>query len=239
MSRPEGITIVGVARDVRQSGVTVPPGAEVYVPAPNFVIAAPNWFLLARSELPEESLRGAIRTDLRSEEREAAVDRVRTMDDVIAETVSAQRIVAALLASFGVLALVLASLGLDGLLSFAVAARLPEFAIRAALGSTPRALIARVGREGIALVAVGCAIGLAVMVPLQPLLKRFVFDVGPLSVALGAAVFSILFCGGSCRRGGPSLACRANRSHPDPARSVTSPLESFLTAPCLPDRDCR
>lgn len=98
------------------------------------------------------------------------------------------------------------------MLSFAVVARLTELAIRAALGSIPRALIARVRREGIALVAVGCAMGLAAMVPLQPLLKRFVFDVGALTVALGAAGLSILFVVGLAAVAVPAL--RAARIDP-------------------------
>jgi putative ABC transport system permease protein len=192
MFSPEWITVVGISRDIRQTGVTAPPSAEVYMAAPTLVVTFPSWSILVRSELSANSLLPAIRNAIRTEEREAAVDRVRTMDDVIAETVSAQRIVATLLASFAVLALVLASVGLYSVLTFTVAARLPELAIRAALGSTPRALVGLVGREGVALIAVGLAIGLAAMVPLHPLLKQFIFDVGPLSASLYAAVLSIL-----------------------------------------------
>src|SRR5208283_409443 len=129
---------------------------------------------------------------IRAEEREAAVDRVKTMDDVIAETVSGQRIVATLLACFAGLALILASLGLYGVLTFAFAARLPELAIRSALGSTPRALIYLVGREGIALVVAGLGIGFVAMVPVQSLLKQFIFDAGPLNVYVYAVVLATL-----------------------------------------------
>src|SRR5438105_9332249 len=109
--------------------------------SPPLVANSTSWYIIVRSELCAESLLPAIRNAIRTEEREAAVDRVRTMDDVIAETVSAQRIVAGLLASFAVLAVVLASVGLYSVLTFTVAARLPELAIRAALGSTPSALV--------------------------------------------------------------------------------------------------
>jgi putative ABC transport system permease protein len=192
MFSPEWITVVGIARDIRQSGVTVPPSAELYMAAPTLAVNTPSWSIMVRSELSAGSLLPAIRNAVRTEEREAAIDRVQTMDDVIAETVSAQRIVAALLASFAVLALVLACVGLCSVLTFMVAARLPELAIRAALGSTPRALVGLVGREGVVLIASGLGIGLAAMVPLQPLLKQFVFDVDPLSASLCAAVLSIL-----------------------------------------------
>ena len=55
MFSPEWITVVGIARDVRRSSVTTPSNAEVYMPAPNFVAAFPNWSMLVRSDLPAES----------------------------------------------------------------------------------------------------------------------------------------------------------------------------------------
>jgi putative ABC transport system permease protein len=212
MFSPEWITVVGIARDVRQSGVTVSPSAEVYLPAATFVVAAPSWSVVLRSELPADSLIPAIRNAIRTEEPEAAVDRVMTMEEVIADSVSAQRIVATLLVCFAVLALLLASLGLYSVLTFTVVARLPELAIRAALGSTPRALVALVGGEGIALVAVGVGIGFAGMVPLQPLLNRFILDVGPLSAPLCAAVLAILLAIGAAAVAVP--AWRAARVDP-------------------------
>jgi putative ABC transport system permease protein len=212
MFSPEWITVVGIVRDVRQSGVTVPASSEVFMPAPNFAVPVPGWSVLVRSDLPADSLMPAIRSAIAAEEREAAVDRVRPMDDVIADTVSAQRIVATLLACFAVLALVLASLGLYSVLTFTVAARLPELAIRAALGSTPRGLIALVSREGIALIAVGLGLGLAAMIPLQGLLRRFIFDVAPLNGPLCAAVLAILLAVGATAVAVPAF--RASRIDP-------------------------
>jgi predicted permease len=209
---PEWITVVGIARDVRQSGVTAPPSPEVYMPAPSFVVAAPAWSLMVRSDLPAGALLPAIRHAIRTEEREAAVDRVRSMKDVVAETVSAQRIVATLLACFAGLALLLASLGLYGVLTFTVAARLPELAIRAALGSTPRGLLSLVGREGISLVGAGLSIGLAAMVALQPVWKRFILDADAVSALLCAAVALVLLAVGIAAVAVP--AWRASRVDP-------------------------
>jgi len=134
------------------------------------------------------------------------------MDDVISGTVSAQRIVATLLACFAALALLLATLGLYSVLTFSVAARMPELAIRAALGSTPRGMLALVGREGIALVAVGLAIGLVAMVPLQGVMKRYAFDAAELSATLCVAVFAILLAVGMAAVIFPAL--RASRIDP-------------------------
>lgn len=214
MFSPEWITVVGIARDVRQSGVTAPPSAEVYMPASTFIAATPIWAILVRSDLPAQSLLAGIRGAVRAKEREAAVDHVKTMDDVIADTVSAQRMVAFLLAGFAALALVLASLGLYGVLTFTVAARQPELAIRAAIGATPRGLLGLVGREGIALVILGLSVGLASMVPLEPLLQKYIIDITPLSAPICAAVLLILFVVGSAAVAAPALLA----AHIDPMR---------------------
>ncbi len=216
MFSPEWITVVGIARDIRQSGVTVPASAELYMPASTFVVAMPSWSILVRSTLPAASLLPAVRDTVRSVEREAAVDRVSTMEDVIAGTVSAERIVATLLACFALLALTLASVGLYGVLAFTVAARRPELAIRAALGSSPGALIGLVGREGMLLVTAGVAAGLAGMALLQPVLRKFVFDVGSLSSTSCAAALLVLLAVGAAAVTVPAL--RAARI--DPIRTL-------------------
>ena len=77
----------------------------------------------------------------------------------------------ALLACFAVRALLRATLGLYSVLTFTVTARRPELAIRAGLGSTPRGLLALLGREAIALAAIGLGVGLAAVFPLQGVLR--------------------------------------------------------------------
>ncbi len=194
----------------------MPSRAELYMPASTFVGAMPSWSILVRSTLPAASLLPAVRDTVRSVEREAAVDRVSTMEDVIAGTVSAERIVATLLACFALLALTLASVGLYGVLAFTVAARRPELAIRSALGSSPAALIGLVGREGMLLVTAGVAAGLAGMALLQPVLRKFVFDVGSLSSTSCAAVLLVLLAVGAAAVAVPAL--RAARI--DPIRTL-------------------
>jgi putative ABC transport system permease protein len=189
---PEWITVVGISRDVRQSGVSSRPSAEVYLPAAGFVAAIPRWSVVVRSELPTESLLPTLRSAIRAVEKEAAVDRMKTMDEIVVDSLSAQRIIAALLASFAVLALVIAALGLYGLIAFTVISRLPELAIRSVLGSSPLAVLGVVSRDGIRLMAAGLTIGFAAVIPLRPLLARFVFDVGRVNTDVFFAVFFVL-----------------------------------------------
>jgi len=193
---PEWITVVGVSRDVRQSGVSSRPSAELYLPAVNYVVSSPSWSIVVRSDLPAESLLPEVRTVVRAQEPEAAIDRLKTMDDVVVDSLSAQRIIAGLLTSFAVLALVIAALGLYGLIAFTVISRLPELAIRSVLGSSPITLLRVVSRDGVCLIATGLTIGFAAVIPLRPLLARFVFDVGRLNAEVFfAALFILLLVG--------------------------------------------
>jgi len=212
MFSPEWITVVGVARDVRQTSAAVPPSPEVFMPARGYPAGLPAWSVVVQSSLPAESLVPSIRRAIRSAEPGAAVDHVETMDQVVADSVSAQRIVATLLLCFAGLALVLAGLGLYSLVTFTAAARLPELAIRGALGASPRALVQLVCREGVALVAAGLVTGLAAIIPLRPLMAKYVFDAGPVSLPAFGLVFLVLLAVG----GGAVLvpALRAVRVDP-------------------------
>src|SRR5690349_24628741 len=103
------------------------------------------------------------------------------MDEVVMDSLSAQRIIASLLTSFAVLALVIAALGLYGVIAFTVICRLPELAIRSVLGSSPITLLRLVSRDAVCVMVAGATIGFATVIPLRPLLARFVFDVGQLN----------------------------------------------------------
>jgi predicted permease len=190
---PAWITVVGISRDVRQSGVEVPPSAELFLPARSYSAPFSSWSIVVRSSLPAESLMPAIRHAISGHEQDAVVSHVRTMDDVVSDSISYQRIVAALLACFAILALTLAALGIYGIVSYVVAARTPELAIRTALGCTPAALVALVARQGMGLVAAGLAIGFAAMIPVSSLLADFLYGVHRVNIPVFGAVLGILF----------------------------------------------
>jgi putative ABC transport system permease protein len=209
---PEWFTVVGISRDVRQSGVTSGPSAEVYFPAAGFVPPIPNWSVLVRSELAVESLLPSLRSVVRSQEQEAAIDRITTMDDVVAGSLSAQRIIAALLVCFAALAAVIAGLGLYSLIAFTVVARLPELGIRSALGSTPAGLVAVVSRDGASLIATALITGFGMSLPLRSVVTRFVIDVGQVNAGVFSAVFVIALAIGAAALAIPAV--RAARIDP-------------------------
>lgn len=213
---PAWITVVGISRDVRQSGVEVPSSPELFLPARLYSAPFSSWSIVVRSSLPAQSLIPGIRHVISRNEQDAVISQVRTMDDVVSDSISYQRIVAALLMCFAILALTLAALGIYGIVSYVVAARTPELAIRTALGSTPSALVALVARQGMGLVAAGLAIGFAAMIPVSSLLADFLYGVHRINIPVFGAVLCVLFI-----VGGVAVLAPAMRSaRIDPIRAL-------------------
>jgi len=209
---PEWITVVGVVRDVRQTGVTVPPSAEIFLPANAYTSSFSKWSLVVRSPVSTESLLSLIRRTVQGADQEAAIDRVKTMDDVVVASLSNQRIVTTLLVSFGILALALAALGVYSLVAYSAAVRTPELAIRAALGSTPAALVGLVGRQGLALITIGLVVGSAATFPIGAALATSVFGISRIDVSVFIGVVTVLLLTGGLATLVP--AARAARIDP-------------------------
>ena len=202
---PAWITVVGITRDVRQSGVEALPSPELFIPARSYSVLFSSWSIVVRSSLPAELLMPAIRQAISSDEQDAVVSHVSMMDDVISDSISYQKIVAALLVCFAILALTLAALGVYGIVSYIVATRTSELAIRAALGSTPTGLTGLVARQGLGLVAAGLAIGFAATIPVNSLLADFLYDTRQINIPVFGAVLGILFIAGGVAVVGPAM----------------------------------
>ena len=143
---------------------------------------------------------------------------VRTMDEVFDRTVATQRLALALLGVFAGLALLLAGVGLYGVLAYSVSRRTREFGVRLAVGATPRALLAHVLGGGFRLAAAGLAIGLCGALALAHLMSRLLYEVPPHDPVTLAAVAAVLLAVGL-------LACWL------PARRATrvNPIEALRT----------
>jgi predicted permease len=194
---PDWITVVGVVRDVRQTSLSAPASPEIFMPASTYIAGPPAWSLVIRSPLPIESLLPSVRQVLATAEPDAAIDRVRTMDDVVVESIANQRIVSTLLVAFAVLALALAALAVYSIVAFSVAARTPELAIRAALGSAPAALVRLVARQGVGLVLTGIVLGVAATMPSSALLANYLFGVRRVTGPVFAGVAAVLLVAGA------------------------------------------
>jgi predicted permease len=157
--------VVGVVADVRVRGVERESEPQVYLPHRQVPDGAQSFYapkeLVIRSSSGPAPLASAVRGIVRKADAELPIAALRTLEEVVDSQTTARRTQIQVLAAFAVLALLLAGIGLHGLLSFAVSRRLPEFGLRFALGARAGDVLKMVLREGLVLAGVGAAAGLA------------------------------------------------------------------------------
>ena len=188
-------SIVGVAGDVRHQALGTKPEPELYVPyrqVPN-VEARPTIVLRTAGEPAEvvEALRRAV-----AEVGPAVpVDQIETMKQLVSGSVSPSRFRTALLLAFALLALVVASIGLYGVMSYVVSRRVREFGIRMAVGASRGDVLGLVLRQAARLVGLGIVIGLMAAALLARLIAGLLYGVRPfdaLTVAAGSALLALV-----------------------------------------------
>jgi len=185
-------TIVGVVRDVKQGGVNAKTGSELYFlnaqgPAANG-FAPRSMNVVIRTTLPPESLAPQIRRIAGSMDPTLPIVRLRSMDDVFADSVSRPRFLAQLLGLFAGLALLLAAIGTYGILSYSVSERRREIGIHMALGATRGNVLGMVLGQGFRMTLVGLVAGIAASFLLTRLLQAQLFNVKPSDPATMATV---------------------------------------------------
>jgi predicted permease len=174
-------TIVGVVSDIRNFGPVEEPRPEVYRPERQWESGASGFPIMVRVRRGNPvDLAPAVRAAIRSIDPQAAITEVRSMPQVIAESTGRARFFLELLGAFAAIAMILAVLGLYGVLSYAVAQRTREFGIRSALGSTPADTLGLVTREGLRLIGIGAVLGLAASFAATRLLVSMLYGVSPL-----------------------------------------------------------
>jgi putative ABC transport system permease protein len=136
---------------------------------------------------------GAVRDVVRRADPDLPVAGMTTMEDVVARSIDAPRFYAFLLAVFSAAALLLAAIGIYGVLSYAVASRTREIGVRIAIGARPSDVLAMILGGAARLAAIGLGAGLAAALVLTRLLSRILFDVKPFDLPTYAAVSAILF----------------------------------------------
>jgi putative ABC transport system permease protein len=188
------ITIVGVVDDVRRDGRTSELNPQVYLPAAQTTIYPVRLADLAvRTEAPPAALMSAIRAAVSAVDPEQAISNVRTLDELLMAGSASRRFQALLFSMFAVLALVLASIGAYGVVSYVVSQRTAEIGVRLALGSTAWGIYRWLLTRTILIVCAGAAIGLIAARSLGRYVSTLLFDVGvgdPASYVLAAAVLT-------------------------------------------------
>ncbi|MBS1871709.1 MAG: ABC transporter permease [Acidobacteria bacterium] len=181
--------VVGVTRDIRQDGLDKAPKPEYYIST----LQAPfhPGALAIHTSVEPASVASAVRQAVWSVDPEQPVIDVFTMEQILDKEVSQRWIQKTLLAGFAALALLLAAIGLYGVLAHTVGERLPEFGVRMALGASPGGLLGAVVARGLGLTAAGLAAGGLGAMALSRGLSSFLYGVkatDPLTYALAGGV---------------------------------------------------
>jgi putative ABC transport system permease protein len=150
--------IVGVYRNVHNDGLRAEDFPEINVPF--WQSPWPNARIAVRTSGDPSSMANNLAAVVQSIDSDLPLDRVRTMDQIVDESLAGDRFATALLAAFAVIALILAAIGIYGVMSFSVAQQTHEIGLRMALGAGPGRVLSLVLREGMLLAAAGLALGL-------------------------------------------------------------------------------
>lgn len=198
IQNPEGVwsTIVGVVGDVKQYGLNQGAPAEAYEPYAQHPDTWINFVLRVSGNPP--GLSGAVRSAIASVDRDQPADNVRPLSDLIEGSVASERFAMRLLMVFSAVALLLATIGIHGVMASSVSQRTSEIGVRMALGANPSDVLRMVALQGLTLIAIGIAGGLVGALVLSRVISSMLFEVGaldPLTLAgaclvLGLAAFA-------------------------------------------------
>jgi putative ABC transport system permease protein len=186
------VTIVGVAADARNNGLTQPVRPEIFTPVRQQT-AWNQLFMLIRTDGSPAALMPAARQAISSLDAEQPAYLIQTLDDATAASTFQQRIAALLVGIFAGVAVLLAAIGIYGVMSYAVSARTQEMGVRLALGAQRGDVLWLVLGQVLRLSAVGLTLGIAILLIAGRLLERLLFEVrasDPLTIGLVTLVLA-------------------------------------------------
>ena len=193
-SGPNGsrFEVIGVVGDVRNFGLNRPPEPQIYMPAS--VLGANPMNVVVRSDLPTDQVIAAVRRTIRQIDPTLVMEDVSTMDDVVSDTLQLERLSSLVMTFFGLAALLMATLGIYGVMSYFVRQRTVELGTRMAVGAVNRDLVALVLGEGLKLSLAGMALGSVALAGGVWLLVRYldVTNFGWLPFAASTAVVAFV-----------------------------------------------
>jgi putative ABC transport system permease protein len=183
--------VVGIARTSKYVFIGEDPQSMAYLPLDQMY--SPTMALHVRVNGQPESLKGTVERELRALDRDVAVNNVMTGPELLDTSLFSQRMSATLLSIFGVIALVLAAVGIYGVMSYSVSQRGPEIGIRMALGADRQKVMRMVLQQGMKVVAVGLATGLVLGLGVSQLMSRLLYGVGTGDIATFGTTAAVLF----------------------------------------------
>jgi ABC-type antimicrobial peptide transport system permease subunit len=182
--------VIGVVSDAKYAAVDADAPATLYRPASQSTLSAVTFEVRTAAE--PAALISAIRDVVGRTMPGVAMTAVKTQRQQIDETVARPRSLAAVTAIFGIIAVLLACLGIYGVVSYDISQRVTELSIRVALGASPGQVLGVVGRNVMVVVAIGGLAGGAIVLSAIPVARQFVYGVSPSDPVTLAAVMATL-----------------------------------------------
>jgi len=191
------VTVVGVVGNVRQYGLDKEPADEIYGPVAQLAFGQ---FLVVKTKGDPSAMSKSLRDAVHEVDSETAVDQVRTLQQVLDESVASPRLTAWLLGLFAVVALVITAAGISGVMALAVTQRTREIGIRLALGASRARIVTMIMRQGMALVVAGLVLGVAGALTLNGLIASLLYATPGADPVTFAAVSCLLMlvAGAAC-----------------------------------------
>jgi putative ABC transport system permease protein len=174
--KEDWVTIVGVAGDTKLYGLENPARLEVYLPFRQAPSGDMN--LIVKSSVAPAALASAVREVVNTIDKDEPLAQTSTMEQLVSDSVATRRVTLVLLGLFSGLALILAAIGIYGVISYSVAQRTQEIGIRVALGAQRNGLMAMILKQGLRTALLGIGIGLVAALGLTQLMKSLLFGIG-------------------------------------------------------------
>jgi putative ABC transport system permease protein len=182
--------VVAVAGDVRSASLDGQYGLDIYVPYSQLIVGAMTFVL--RTEVEPQSLSTSVLHEIWKEDPEQAVSEITTMEQRLASSLWPRRVAVHLLMLFSAAALILAAIGIYGVMAFFISQRRQEFSIRLALGASRVQVIRLVLTEAFRLVLLGCSAGLVIALGSAQLLSALLYGIRPIDLWTFAAALVLL-----------------------------------------------
>jgi putative ABC transport system permease protein len=185
-----GGEVIGIVGNVKELGLDEEFPAEIYLPIRQWPVG--RMTMVARTAVPPMALADEVKKTVQELDANLPVNDIRTLEEVVAESIAQPRFYMLLLAVFAVVALVLAAIGIFGVMSYTVSQRTREIGIRMALGAQGGNVVGMVVRQAMLLAVVGLALGVTAALALSRTMTTLLFDMSPTDPITFAAVVGVL-----------------------------------------------